>query len=57
MPINNIKHGENFKFIEPVNLYDYEFNDNVFIGPFVEVQSNVKIGSNTRIQKSYFYLF
>ena len=54
MPINNIKQGKNFKFIEPVNLYDCEFDDNVFIGPFVEVQSNVKIGYDTRFQSHTF---
>lgn len=54
MPIKNIKHGKNFNFIEPVNLYDCEFNNDVFIGPFVEVQSNVNVGSNTRIQSHTF---
>jgi acetyltransferase-like isoleucine patch superfamily enzyme len=54
MPLKNIKHGRNFKYVEPVNLYDCEFNDNVFIGPFVEIQKDVYIGSNTRIQSHSF---
>ena len=54
MPVKNIKHGKNFKYVEPVNLYDCEFNDNVFIGPFVEIQKDVSIGSNTRIQSHSF---
>ena len=54
MPTSNIKHGSNFKYVEPVNLYNCEFEDNVFVGPFVEVQNNVKIGSNTRIQSHSF---
>jgi len=54
MTLNNIKQGLNFKYIEPVNLYKCEFGDNVFIGPFVEVQSGVKIGSNTKIQSHSF---
>tara|TARA_X000001036_G_scaffold343473_1_gene323076 strand:+ start:450 stop:827 length:378 start_codon:yes stop_codon:yes gene_type:complete len=37
-----------------VNLYGCEFEDNVFIGPFVEIQNDVKIGSNTRIQSHSF---
>ena len=54
MPVKNIKHGRNFKYVEPVNIYDCEFNDDVFIGPFVEIQKDVYIGSNTRIQSHSF---
>tara|TARA_X000000368_G_scaffold102349_1_gene79005 strand:- start:5209 stop:5637 length:429 start_codon:yes stop_codon:yes gene_type:complete len=54
MPINNVKHGQNFKYVEPVNLYDCEFEDDVFVGPFVEIQNNVKIGSGTRVQSHSF---
>ena len=36
--------------IEPVNLYGCTIGNNVFIGPFVEVQKNSNIGNNTRIQ-------
>ena len=32
------------KIIQPVNLYECEIGDNTFIGPFVEIQKNVKIG-------------
>ena len=49
MPVKNIKHGRNFKYVEPVNIYDCEFNDDVFIGPFVEIQKDVYIGSNSTI--------
>ena len=54
MPLKNVKHGINFKYIEPVNLYDCEFEENVFVGPFVEIQNNVKIGSGTRVQSHSF---
>ena len=54
MPINNVKCGLNFKYVEPVNLYDCEIEDDVFVGPFVEIQNNVKIGSGTRVQSHSF---
>ena len=46
--IRNVKFGKNVTIIEPVNLYGCEIKDNCFIGPFVEIQENVKIGKNTR---------
>lgn len=54
MPVSNIKYGSNFNYVEPVNLYGCEFEDDVFIGPFVEIQANVTVGSNTRIQSHSF---
>ena len=52
--IKNVKFGKNVKIIEPVNLYDCSIGDNCFIGPFVEIQKNVKIGKNCRIQSHSF---
>ncbi len=52
--IKNVKFGRNVKIIEPVNLYDCYIGDNTFIGPFVEIQKNVKIGKNCRIQSHTF---
>lgn len=47
--IRNVKFGKNVTIVEPVNMYDCTIGDNVFIGPFTEIQSNVNIGNNTRI--------
>lgn len=47
--IKNIKHGSNFKVIEPVNIFDSQFGDNVFIGAFCEIQNDCFVGSNTVI--------
>ena len=52
--IRNVKFGKNVTIIEPVNLYDCYIGDNCFIGPFVEIQKNVKILGNTRIQSHSF---
>jgi acetyltransferase-like isoleucine patch superfamily enzyme len=48
--IRDVVFGENVRIIEPVNLYGCIIGDNVFIGPFVEIQTNVKIGNNCKIQ-------
>ena len=42
MSISNLKKGSNFTYIEPVNIYDCEVMDNVFVGPFVEIQKDVE---------------
>jgi acetyltransferase-like isoleucine patch superfamily enzyme len=46
--------GKNVKIIEPVNLYGCSIKDECFIGPFVEIQKNVRIGEKTRIQSHSF---
>ena len=52
--IVNVKFGKNVKIIDPVNLYECFIEDDVFIGPFVEIQSNVRVKSKTRIQSHSF---
>ena len=52
--ITNLKHGKKCTIIEPVNIYGSKFEDNVFVGPFVEIQKNTKIRNNTRIQSHSF---
>lgn len=52
--IRNVKFGKNVQIIEPVNIYDCEICDNVFVGPFVEIQKSVRIGANTKIQSHAF---
>ena len=42
--IRDVKFGKNCSVIEPVNLFECNIGDNVFIGPFVEIQRNVIIG-------------
>jgi len=40
--------------IEPVNIYGVKIGAGSFVGPFVEIQKNVVIGKNTRIQSHTF---
>ena len=48
------KMGANVKIVEPCNLYECELGDEVFVGPFVEIQKGVKIGAKSRIQSHTF---
>jgi acetyltransferase-like isoleucine patch superfamily enzyme len=52
--LKNIKLGKNVKISPFTNIYGCELKDNVFIGPFVEVQKNVIIGENSRVQSHSF---
>jgi len=52
--IIDVKFGGNVTVVKPVNLYGCEIGDNSFIGPFVEIQKEVKIGKNCRIQSHSF---
>lgn len=52
--IRNVVRGENVVIYEPVNLYDCELADEVFIGPFVEIQGHTRIGKGSKIQSHTF---
>ncbi|MDP7043503.1 MAG: acyltransferase [Candidatus Thalassarchaeaceae archaeon] len=52
--IVDVDFGERVTVVEPTNLYGCNLGDDVFVGPFVEIQSNVSIGARTRIQSHAF---
>jgi carbonic anhydrase/acetyltransferase-like protein (isoleucine patch superfamily) len=52
--MKNVKVGNNVTISHYTNLYGCELGDDVFIGPFVEIQKNCKIGHNTRISSHSF---
>ena len=52
--IHDVKFGKNVTLVDPVNLYECEIGDDVFVGPFVEIQRGAKIGKNSRIQSHSF---
>ncbi|WP_434637419.1 acyltransferase [Klebsiella sp. I138] len=52
--IRNVTCGENVVIYQPANLYDCTLGDNVFVGPFVEIQGNTRIGADSKIQSHTF---
>lgn len=52
--ITNVDFGANVTVVEPANLYGCKIGSNTFIGPFVEIQKDVIIGENCKIQSHSF---
>jgi acetyltransferase-like isoleucine patch superfamily enzyme len=52
--IKNVTFGENVTVIQPVNIYGCRIGNNTFVGPFVEIQKDVLIGDNCKIQSHTF---
>jgi len=52
--IVNVDFGLNVIIVQPVNLYGCRIGDNCFIGPFVEIQKDVVIGTRCKIQSHSF---
>lgn len=52
--IHNVTFGPDCTVVEPVNLYGCEIGGGTFIGPFVEIQKDVRIGRFCKIQSHAF---
>jgi acetyltransferase-like isoleucine patch superfamily enzyme len=52
--IRDVTFGNGVKVVEPSNVYECTLGDEVFIGPFCEIQKGVKIGPRTKIQSHSF---
>jgi acetyltransferase-like isoleucine patch superfamily enzyme len=50
----DVQCGERVTLVQPSNLYGCLLGDDVFVGPFVEIQKNVRIGARTRVQSHAF---
>ncbi|MFY8128787.1 MAG: acyltransferase, partial [Chitinophagaceae bacterium] len=50
----DVKFDQNVTIVQPVNLYGCTIGENSFVGPFVEIQKDVVIGKNCRIQSHSF---
>lgn len=51
---SNVILGENVSLQDFINLYGCRIGDNTKIGPFVEIQRNVTVGKNCKIQSHSF---
>lgn len=52
--VRDVVFGHNVTLVEPSNIYGCTIGDNTFIGPFVEIQKDVIIGKNCRVQSHAF---
>ena len=52
--VRDVIAGEGVTIVEPVNLYECALGNDVFVGPFCEVQKGVAIGARTRVQSHSF---
>lgn len=52
--IRDVTFGQGVNIVSPVNIYSCSIGDGCFVGPFVEIQKQVSIGSRTKIQSHSF---
>jgi acetyltransferase-like isoleucine patch superfamily enzyme len=52
--IKDVTFGESVVVVEPVNLYGCKIGSGTFIGPYVEIQKDVSIGDNCKVQSHTF---
>lgn len=52
--MKGVSAGNNCVVVGPVNVYGCRIGNDVFIGPFVEIQKNAQVGDRTRIQSHSF---
>lgn len=52
--MRDVSFGTNVKIVEPANIYACTLGNDVFVGPFCEIQKGVIIGDRTRVQSHSF---
>jgi len=52
--VKDVTVGKGVRMVRPCNVYGCHLGDDVFVGPFVEIQKGAKIGARTRIQSHSF---
>jgi acetyltransferase-like isoleucine patch superfamily enzyme len=52
--VRDVQFGARVRIVEPCNLYGCEIGDDCFVGPFTEIQKEVRIAARTRVQSHTF---
>lgn len=52
--VRDVTIGRGVTIVAPANIYGCVLGDEVFVGPFVEIQRGARIGDRTRIQSHSF---
>jgi acetyltransferase-like isoleucine patch superfamily enzyme len=52
--VREVTCGHRVKIVVPSNVYECSLGDDVFIGPFCEIQRGVVVGARTRVQSHSF---
>lgn len=52
--IRDVAFGQNVQVMAPANIYECTLENDVFIGPFVEIQTGCIIGRGSRVQSHSF---
>lgn len=52
--VRDVTVGNNVRVMVPANIYECELHDEVFVGPFVEIQKGCVIGHGSRVQSHTF---
>lgn len=52
--VRDVRCGPGVRIVEPANVYECELGDQVFVGPFTEIQKGVRIGARTKVQSHAF---
>ncbi len=50
----DVNFGTNVTVVQPANIYGCTIGDDVFVGPFTEIQKGVRVGARTKIQSHAF---
>ena len=52
--VRDVQCGAGVRIVEPANVYECTLGEECFVGPFVEIQRGVVIGSRTKVQSHAF---
>ena len=52
--VRDVQCGKRVTIVNPSNVYGCELGDDVFVGPFVEIQKGAIVGARTRVQSHAF---